>query len=311
VSRIDNCSVNSRYRISEAHRSRGAGSDELLDPSSLLAKSKRVLMSPDKVVGRKTNKHIERQILIVLTHDTLKFPAPPLPPPLWTALAGEFLKAGCDLDIYTDAAWDRKKGTLHDVFMYGDGRYVTGSGGIVITLAGEDWRDAGVRAIRITDGHLIAPSSVFPLELLSTVVAIKIAASLEINCRLYTDCLSVQKLLSQKHLIRAMSKKENLLLLQIGMNDSERINTQWIPSHPELSVKDKRRWSKHMWGNFLADAAAAAEWDAEAWGFAVDHTEISIGEILRTLTEEPMWLWINKDGTPPPPPSPRTSKSTD
>ena len=111
----------------------------------------------------------------------------------------------------------------------------------MITLAGEDWRDAGVRAIRITDGHLIAPSSVFPLELLSTVVAIKIAASLECYCKIYTDCLSVQKLLSQKHLLRAMGRKEQLVLLQIGMNDSERINTQSIPSHPELAVKDKRR----------------------------------------------------------------------
>ena len=52
-----------------------------------------------------------------------------------------------------------------------------------------------------------------------------------------------------------------------------------------------------MCGNFLADAAAAADWDTEAWGFAVDHTEIGIGEILRTLTEEPMWLWIKDDGT--------------
>ena len=82
------------------------------------------------------------------------------------------------------------------------------------------------------------------------------------------------------------------------MNDSNRINTQWIPSHPERAVKDKRRWSKHMWGNFLADAAAAAECDAEAWGFAIDHTDICIGEVLRTLSEEPMWLWINNDGSP-------------
>ena len=202
------------------------------------------------------------------------------------------------MEIYTDAAWDKQRGTLHDVFMYGDGRYVTGSGGIVITLAGEDWRDAGVRAIRITDGNLIAPSSVFPLELLSTVVAVKIAETLECNCRIYTDCLGVQKLLTQRHLIRAMSRKENLVLLQIGMNDSNRINTQWIPSHPERVVEDKRRWSKHMWGNFLADAAAAAECDPEAWGFAIDRTDICIGEVLRTLSEEPMWLWINNDGSP-------------
>ena len=79
-------------------------------------------MSPDRVVGRSTGKHIERQILIILEHDTLKFSSSPLPPLLWSALAGEFGKAGCDLEIYTDAAWDRQQGTLHDVFMYGDGR---------------------------------------------------------------------------------------------------------------------------------------------------------------------------------------------
>ena len=53
-----------------------------------------------------------------------------------------------------------------------------------------------------------------------------------------------------------------------------------------------------MWGNFLADAAAAAECDPESWGFAIDHTDICIGEVLRTLSEEPMWLWINNDGSP-------------
>ena len=95
-----------------------------------------------------------------------------------------------------------------------------------------------------------------------------------------------------------MSRKENLVLLQIGMNDNNRIEKNWIPSHPEDAVKDKRRWSKHMWGNFLADATAAAEWDAPGWGFAVDHIEVSINEILRTITREPMWLWINNDGLP-------------
>ena len=132
------------------------------------------------------------------------------------------------------------------------------------------------RAIRITEGLFIAPSSVFPLELLSTVVAVKIGAALGRDCKIYTDCQSVQKLLAQKHLLRSMSRKENLVLLQIGMNDNNIIEKNWIPSHPEDAVKDKRRWSKHMWGNFLADATAAAEWDAPGWGFAVDHIEISI-----------------------------------
>ena len=198
-------------------------------------------MGPDEVVGRGQRKHIERRVAIVVDHGPVNFPVTPPPHPLWSGLAGEFRDAGCDLEIYTDASWECKYGTLHDVFMYGDGRYVIGSGGIVITLAGCDWRDEGVRAIRIAEGAFIAPSSVFPLELLSTVVAIKIGAALNCGCKIYTDCQSVQKLLAQKHLLRSMSRKENLVLLQIGMNDNNRIEKNWIPSHPEDAVKDKRR----------------------------------------------------------------------
>jgi hypothetical protein len=144
VHKVQACRLGSRYMLCSEHRSRGAGSDELLDPTVLLAPSKRVLMGPDEVVGRGQNKHIERRVAIVVDHGPVNFPVTPPPHSLWSDLAGEFRDAGCDLEIYTDAAWECKYGTLQDVFMYGNGRYVIGSGGIVITLAGCDWRDAGV-----------------------------------------------------------------------------------------------------------------------------------------------------------------------
>jgi hypothetical protein len=53
---------------------------------------------------------------------------------------------------------------------------------------------------------------------MAAVVAIKIAAALGTNnCRVHTDCQSVQKLLTQRNLLRSLSKKENLVLLQLGM----------------------------------------------------------------------------------------------
>ena len=42
------------------------------------------------------------------------------------------------------------------------------------------WREYGVRTITINEGALLALTSVFPLELLGAVVAIKMAAT--INC---------------------------------------------------------------------------------------------------------------------------------
>ena len=61
VSPTDRCTVNSRYKINSVNRSKGAGTDELLHPSALLAKSRRVLMTPDVAVGRKPNTHIEKK----------------------------------------------------------------------------------------------------------------------------------------------------------------------------------------------------------------------------------------------------------
>ena len=97
------------------------------------------------------------------------------------------------LEIYTDGAWERTRGTLDDVFMYGSDAHIEGSAGIVITAAGEHWRSMGVHCFRITDGALIASLSVFPLELIASVVAIKIAACLHCYCEVFTDCQSVQK----------------------------------------------------------------------------------------------------------------------
>ena len=76
------------------------------------------------------------------------------------------------LEIYTDGAWERKRGNLDDVFMYGSDAYIKGSAGIVITAAGEHWRSMGVHCFRITDGALIASLSVFPLELIASVASV-------------------------------------------------------------------------------------------------------------------------------------------
>ena len=68
-----------------------------------------------------------------------------------------------------------------------------------------------------------------------------------------------------------MSRKENLVLLQLGRQDSDMIDKNWIPGHPDRTVPDRDKWTKQMWGNHMADAAAAEEWDDEGWG----HTEIT------------------------------------
>jgi hypothetical protein len=118
------------------------------------------------------------------------------------------------------------------------------------------------------------------------------------NCRIHTDCQSVQKLLTQRNLLRSLSKKENLVLLQLGMVDTEHIDKNWIPGHPERTVPDRNLWTKHMWGNHMADATAAEDLKEEEWGVQCEHTAVSVRDVLQAMAREPRWMWVDNMGTP-------------
>ena len=82
--------------------------------------------------------------------------------------------------------------------------------------------------------------------------------------------------------------KENLVLLQLGMAESAHIEKNWIPGHPDRTVPDQNEWTKHMWGNHMADAAAAEEWVEGDSGTSRDHVTISVREVLQAMATEPM-----------------------
>ena len=48
----------------------------------------------------------------------------------------------------------------------------------------------------------------------------------------------------------------------------------------------------------MADGAAAGEWDYKKWGVAGEHKELSVTEILQALGKDPMWMWVDVNGTP-------------
>ena len=59
------------------------------------------------------------------------------------------------------------------------------------------------------------------------------------------------------------------------MTDSKHIEKNWIPGHPDRTVPDRNEWTKHMWGNHMADAAAAEEWE-EVTGAQTEITSRSV-----------------------------------
>ena len=108
----------------------------------------------------------------------------------------------------------------------------------------------------------------------------------------------MQKLLTQRNLLRTLSRKENLILLQLGTIETEHIDKNWIPGHPERAVSDKAQWTKHMWGNHMADATAAGEWDHEESDLHGEHTIISVRDVLQAMSKEPRWMWVDSTGIP-------------
>jgi hypothetical protein len=256
-------------------------------------------MTGDRKAGRGQSRHIERTVRLIFNQG---IPQRVLASPgsqLWERLLADLppsLRAADEIDIYTDGSWAERFGTLKDVFLYGDGESVKASGGIVLTAHSDNWREAGVHGIYIGEGSTIAPSAVFPLELLAVVVAIKLMKMLGKICHIHTDCQGVQKLVDRSCTLRGMSKSENLILLQIGMSGGQQVN--WIPGHPERVEPDRSRWSKHMIGNDLADMTADGDWLLEQWGTHGTMVTTSVGEILQQLSGEDMWMWVDANGSP-------------
>ena len=112
--------MHKRYEVHPWHCKyfEGAGSDQFVDAEVLLAPSRTVLMSPDVKVAKNRRRHIERQIVLVLDQSILEFPKESELPSFWKDLAGGFGASPVGVDIYADGAWDKKTGTIKDVFHY-------------------------------------------------------------------------------------------------------------------------------------------------------------------------------------------------
>ena len=56
--------------------------------------------------------------------------------------------------------------------------------------------------------------------------------------------------------------------------------------------------TKHMWGNHMADATAAEEWNDEDRDLQNKHVTISVKDVLQTMVKEPRWMWVDSMGIP-------------
>ena len=63
-----------------------------------------------------------------------------------------------------------------------------------------------------------------------------------------------------------------------------------------------------MWGNHMADATAAEEWNDAEWDVSREHITISVSQVLQEIASEPRWMWVDTHGTPITPSIPKDIK---
>ena len=85
------CTAKTWYKLRPENRSRGAGTDEHIDPSTHLAPSLTEIMSSDVKVAGRNGKRIERKVIMLTDQGLMKFAEyQQALPSLWKELAGEF-----------------------------------------------------------------------------------------------------------------------------------------------------------------------------------------------------------------------------
>ena len=89
-------------------------------------------------------------------------------------------------------------------------------------------------------------------------------------------------------------------MLFAGSEAYRMANVYKIKAHPETTEKDKRKWTRHMYGNHLADRAAACETGQVLELGLSDNNFISLQlcDVLKSISLSVPFYWGEKDGTP-------------
>ena len=203
-----------------------------------------------------------RQVGFISAPTSYQLPSPGLPSS-WLSL--ELLLALPLLGpfaIFTDGSWT-PTGPSHS--------HVTanlptfhGSAGVVIISDLPNWRDLPILTFQVDNGQDMGAISAYSMEVLGILVGLSIGTQLPAtDVTICSDCqAAVRKLEKNRYRARALRTKtrdSSLLELAISLwnSSANHLSLKWVKGHPEKEKADTSLWTREMWGNHLADRAAA------------------------------------------------------
>ena len=165
------------------------------------------------------------------------------------------------------------------------------SGAAIFTASGDNWASQTIIRVHIANMDELTHSGAFAPELLSIVFAQCIFLELKYMGHIWTDSEASRKALFSNP--RSYSRRECAFLLHASQKlyQCNPANILKVAAHPEKRVVDKTlwasEWSRHDWGNYLADKTANGDDDLSdvthfLTGRHIKHT-IQASTLLKTI----------------------------
>ena len=117
-------------------------------------------------------------------------------------------------------------------------------------------------SVTMQDGGKHNPTAAFQMELLALTTADLLIKKLNLDAVIFSDCTAAMQAIRDKGRLRYLARKQNLILLQQSKWLSSHMTH--VRSHPEKYETDQSKWTRHMWGNHLADRSCAMDYEAFA-----------------------------------------------
>ena len=111
-----------------------------------------------------------------------------------------------------------------------------------------------------------------------------VVRKLKMEAVIFSDCTGAIKAMSDRGRLRYLAKNQNQLLLQQSKLLATKL--KHIKSHPERYSKDKTEWTRHMWGNHLADRACVPDFTELNVLGDLRLLEYSVDQALQLFTKE-------------------------
>ena len=190
--------------------------------------------------------------------------------------------------IFTDGSFADNNSALGKILESPDLRPSTATAGLVITDASDQWKQRPVISVHFAHDDNVNATSVFHMECMALTLALALSDK-ELNCQgIYTDSESAYKLIKRP---RRIPPSSHAPLIRILQRHTPRVRNlvQHIHSHSEQLTRDKDRWTHDMYGNHLADRAAANDISSLQNFQHIHINTLKTGHILTQAQREPYW----------------------